>query len=310
MALTFAVQRAVEIAVHGVGLVIVPPRDATTNLPWAGAMEIERAPDSSGSPGTPESIAILEYVAPNGTWFFDPRPLTTAVWWYRYRGISDAGAVTSAWSGWRSATAALLTEGTKRDPGGRGFYAGLRAEQLSDGKRALKASDTVGKETDDDLFIVNTKTVKVGTVASPGSLTKTIRIPASETVPSSNNDTWVYQTGHVQGNTNNVLASFVGSMVLPKGVTITAFRTRLYRGTTSDTATATLRRLASDAQSDLAANTHNATGWLTQSTSLSQLVGDESYFVFITLQGVATDGDARFQFAELDYTMPSYDRGY
>src|SRR5213592_2289846 len=96
-----------------------------------------------------------------------------------------------------------------------------------DGKYALKASDTVGKETDDDLFIDATKTLKVGTVASPSVITKTLRVPHGILVPNGSTMQWVFTTAYVQPGAAGTEADFVGAIPLPKGVTVTTFRSRM-----------------------------------------------------------------------------------
>ena len=182
---------------------------------------------------------------------------------------------------------------------------------VADGKYALKASDTVGKETDDDLFIGATKTVKVGTVASPSAITKTLRIPSQECVPANDTQKWSFTFSVVAPNAVNTNCQLQGSVVLPAGVTITAFRARLFRNTTNDTATAQLARIASDTSSSLGVLTHAGTGCQTLSASLSELVAPgQTYAVDINLKGVAFAVDAKLGWIEVDYTMPSYDKGY
>jgi hypothetical protein len=148
MALTFEQVLPVQTSVIGVGLVLVPPRDAVTNLPWAGAIELERAPDSGGSPGTPESIAIIDHIPPAGGRYIDDRPSTTSVWWYRYRAVR-AGA-TGTFGAWVSMTPGLFPRGTRLgfQADAAAFYAGVRAEPLSDGKFAVLAASTDGTKVD------------------------------------------------------------------------------------------------------------------------------------------------------------------
>ncbi len=182
---------------------------------------------------------------------------------------------------------------------------------LADGKYSMKASDTTGKETDDDLFIASSKTLKVGTVASPASLTKTLRIPCSEIVPVDDTQPFVIFSGgvYIANRTANNQIVIECSVVLPVGVMITAFRARFRLNAVSDTANAVLYRLASDAATSIATLTSVTTGWATLSASLSQLVSTGQHFsVEVTLNG-ANAQDGRLGWVELDYTMPSYDKG-
>jgi hypothetical protein len=181
----------------------------------------------------------------------------------------------------------------------------LRTQDFTDGGYAVRAADTAGKEAFDDLYLLSTKTVKVGTVASPASITKTIRIPHPELVPVQDVQAWEFAIEYVRPRVAGTLGMFC-SVVLPKGVTITNFRVRHYRNDTGDQATASLNRDLTQ----IAQNNHNSTGWLTQTASLSQVVGDEAYTVEVFLWAVGTAADARHAWIELDYTMPSYDKGY
>lgn len=181
---------------------------------------------------------------------------------------------------------------------------------LTDGKYALKASDTGGKETDDDLFISSTKTVKVGTVASPSSITRTLRIHHAEFV-SSDQPPPGYGTVAVNPGSFNVLAGLIAPLVIPKGVTITKVRARMYRETSSEIAEIKLDRVSADAATVLATVTHASTGYATIEVSLSQLVGDEAYTLVATLKAVSIDvNDARLQFVEIEYTRPDYGAVY
>lgn len=145
MALTFEQQRPVEFSLIGVGLIIVPPRDTVTNIPWTGQIEIERAPDASGSPGTWVPIATLEHVPPAGGRFIDDRPWTTAVWWYRYRPVR--GGASGSYSAAVSATPGLFPRGTRagfQTGDAATFYAGVRGDPMSDEKFAVAASANDG----------------------------------------------------------------------------------------------------------------------------------------------------------------------
>jgi len=185
-----------------------------------------------------------------------------------------------------------------------------RGQDYVDGKFALKASDVVGKETDDDLFISTTKTLKVGTVASPGSITKTLRVPFGEMIPVGNTATWAMVQGYLRTNTANQSTEYIVSVVMPKGVTLTTFRVRTYRQTTSDVATCTLSTGDDNGNLTLLKTlTHATTGWATLSDSLTQLVGNEIYRILVALNGVASALDARYAWFEFDYTMPDYAKG-
>lgn len=186
-----------------------------------------------------------------------------------------------------------------------------RTAQFDDSKYALKASDTAGKETDDDLFIASTKTLKVGTVASPGTLTKTpARISFAELIPEKNTTKWDIGTGYLANNSAGASEFFYGSFFLPAGVTITQVALRSYRAAPVDVASATLYRVGdSGSLTSLATFIWaGGSGYATFTASLSELVGTAPYVLEVELNGFAA-GDSRFVWYELTYTMPSYDKG-
>jgi hypothetical protein len=261
--------------------------------------------------GAAVTVGFLEALPSAGGVFVDPRSSTTDRWHYRWRH-TGLGVDPGAWSAWMSAKPALLSRQVLLAAlNNTSVYPLLRSEQLSDGKYALKASDTIGKETDDDLFISATKTVKVGTVASPSSITKTLRVPFAECIPS--NSAQAYTTGlsSILPLNANELITLRSSIVLPKGVTITVFRARMLReDATNDVAEAKLYRVNDDATASLIATaTHTGTGLSTVSAALTQLVGDQSYTSQVQLKGFAQNNDAFFVWCEIEYTVPSYDKG-
>lgn len=76
------------------------PADATSDL------EIQRAPDSAGSPNVGAALTIGQ-VSPGTQVFVDERPQDGARWHYRIRATGVLGTV-SAWTGWVNAIAAVL----------------------------------------------------------------------------------------------------------------------------------------------------------------------------------------------------------
>lgn len=184
----------------------------------------------------------------------------------------------------------------------------VRANNSFDADKKLKADTEVAG----DIFIPNTAAPLVGTAAAPSSIAKTLRIPAHHFAPQTEAITWNAGNGDLRPRTANVSGIYEFSVPLPKGVTITAYRIRAYRQTTSDLASGSLVRI-NDAggTTGLGSVTHSGTGWSTISnTSPNQLVGDEGYFVEVSLRGVSSANNARIMWIEVDYTMPSYDKGY
>lgn len=178
---------------------------------------------------------------------------------------------------------------------------------------ALLAADTAGKEALDDLFVLATKTVKVGTVVSPSSITKTLRIPYGELIPKDDTIQWLIPTSHthIEPRAIDTAARLYAAIVLPAGVTLVAFRFRGYRQTSTDFSQITFLRLENDASTQIGGLAHATTGWATVSGSLTELVSaGRSYVIQVYVQGVVAAADGRFAWFEVDYTMPSYDKGY
>ncbi len=142
------------------------------------------------------------------------------------------------------------------------------------------------------------------------TLTKTLTIPFGELIPESDLTQWlIFTTGYIGSRLLNVQQIFWGSVVLPRGVTITAVRARVYRNAAGDMADVLLWRSTSTSATTLAHLTGATGGWTVQSASLSDLVGTEEYYIEVDLLATASLADARFAFVEIDYTMPSYDKG-
>lgn len=145
--------------------------------------------------------------------------------------------------------------------------------------------------------------------------TKTIRIPFSAIQPRVNGtDKFNYDSdirGGVIPAATGVQYEGAASIIVPKGVTLTAVRGRFYRQTTSDYAEIQLFK-ATDATTNLMGGAVSvSTGWHSLAiSSLNQLVGDEVYMCRVFLKGITNTYDARLQYLEADYTVPSYENTY
>lgn len=166
------------------------------------------------------------------------------------------------------------------------------------------------------------KTMEVGApsqVTPTTFITKTIRIPHSELVPGQSVYTWTMTQYAARPGTANTLAIFFGSVVLPKGVTLTAFRTRMRRQTTADDVKCIFSKSTDSVSGtfcsldyDTLAST--ATGWRTFSSTLastvSALVGDQAHSIQVEVRGVAAAANSEWGWCEVDYKMPRYDKAY
>lgn len=165
-----------------------------------------------------------------------------------------------------------------------------------------------------DIWLSSAKTAKVGTQALAGSITKTIRLGVGEVIPISNGQTFTLLSseGTLRPGTLAVSAGFMAGVLIPKGATITGGAVRHFRqnNTTADASVWDLRKITdTPTATAILTFTHAASGWVTTTGSVSQLVGDEAYLFSGSIRGNAATANARFLRAEITYTMPSYDKG-
>lgn len=91
MALTFVDRHPIQLAATGIAHSLAPAVDPVTNAPSMDPLEVHRAPDSAGAPGSFALLTTLPPLDAAGTPFVDPLPLTTARYWYKFRHIRGAG---------------------------------------------------------------------------------------------------------------------------------------------------------------------------------------------------------------------------
>lgn len=212
---------------YGIGIRMTPGDPPTYGV------ELQRAPDDGlGGPGTFAPLTQLPPLSGELV-YVDLLPPDNAFRHYRWRHIGPGYDPSPLWSAVGRGRPVRL-EGNAAAGGLISIYPIIRSRPMSDGKFALKASDAVGKETDDDLFISSTKTVKVGTVASPASLTRTIRFDHSQFAPEADFTQWFNDTLQIQPRSNNTEVLYA-PVVLPKGVTITKLRGRIFLSDTFPT---------------------------------------------------------------------------
>lgn len=117
MALTFkdGIQPTIVPAEYGVVLTLYPAFDVATGLTSLDPVEVRRAPDAAGAPGTWETIAQdIGPLPPRGQVFVDTRPPTTAVWWYAHRHVKAGGAIGGTWSASYKASVKPMFPGDQR----------------------------------------------------------------------------------------------------------------------------------------------------------------------------------------------------
>lgn len=195
-----------------------------------------------------------------------------------------------------------------------------RTAPFDDNGYALRAADTAGKEAFDDLWIPSTKAPKVGTVASPGAIPKTMRIPFSAFVAESDTSQYQYANNNrYLTMRSNLNVRFACVLVLPPGVTVTDFKMRSranYAGAAGGVIGTLLKADDSGAAPSALCTLSNEPGaasssWVTTSGTLSEVVGASStYLAHVQMYDSVNGSDTlAFLWAELTYTMPSYDKG-
>lgn len=164
-----------------------------------------------------------------------------------------------------------------------------------------------------DVYASSSRTIKVGTQVTAGTITKTLRFPHGELVAETSSTLFALVDEYIRGSSIGNDNKFYGSIVVPRGVTITAFRARIYSDTfASDTVSINFRRVNGDGTSTSLATvaTDADATWQTKAASVTETVDDETYVIRVTLHPVGIADHARFAWAEIDYTMPSYDKAY
>ncbi len=314
MALPDAVRRKQgSVAAYGIIILLVP----TTTTADLGLydVEVQRAPDSAGAPdtGNAETIARLGPIQRTGTMFTDSLPNDGVRRHYRWRHVR-IGYTEGAYSSW------LVTGGTQGAkpgpvddaPSVPAVAANRDQPFASDLGYALRGNDTSGKEAYDDLWVLSTKTVKVGSAGTPATITKTLRFTSAHFRPATDTTVFVETSEYVHSSTDAGAQVLWAGFVLPPGVTITSVATRGYvagGGMAVDTA---LYRIESDAATSLASGSHvSIASWTTETLSISESVtAARHYKISVSLDGGGSASDARLQFVDVTYTMPSYDKGY
>ena len=116
------------------------------------------------------------------------------------------------------------------------------------------------------MYFSPTNPISIGTVATPTTVTKTVRIPYTMLQVVGAGDDVVLAKGYVHPASVPAHMDLEGHFVFPRGVTVTAWRARAYRASVNETVICQLHRLSdTGANTILDTLTHNTTGWTTLS---------------------------------------------
>lgn len=288
----------------GIALQIVPGDTAYL-------VEVQRAPDSGGSPGTWVSILNnLQITSRSGEIFYDFLPVTGATWWYRARHVR-LGATDGNWTASIAGVARDLGTGV---PALVTIYPLKRNEPLTDGDYALAAQDSGGVTTPGTIYVPDTDTIGVGTQAVPSSLSKVFVVTSAGFIPEHSGTLYVRDGvgSYVTANAVSSQQNFLAPLILPPGVTITKIELRGFKTAAGDTLAAYLNKEdGSGTPTNLAtADQGSTTGYATTAATLSETVnGTYQYSLRAEISNLSAVGDARLLWVKVYYDMPSYDRG-
>lgn len=151
MPFTLVLPDPTRVQVVGIAITLVPGRDAS-GRPWTGTSEVQRAPDSGGSPGTWATIADdLPALPSAGAPFVDQRPATTDRWHYRWRhkgpGVG-AGTLSSSVSALPDLIPKAVLDAAIHTGRQISVYPLMRTEPFTDDKYAVVAADAAGIKAD------------------------------------------------------------------------------------------------------------------------------------------------------------------
>lgn len=256
-------------------------------------IELQRSTQSSTASTSWTSIFLDP--SSKGFSYRDQLPLSTRTYYYRARQLG-VGSSNSSFSLKMSAKPARFPE-VWRD--------------LSVNHNNLGNVEVLGG----DIWLSSSKTAKVGQQQSTGTKAKTVFTAAAAFLPMlSTGISYRVVSAYLTVNGSTAQErDFVSPLILPLGVTITAIRFRGYRTITAQLARLRLFRGSSTgAQTILATATHTATTWQTITTNVTEVVSSTSktYALELDLRNNSTlNPNVRALWAEVSYTMPSYDKG-
>jgi len=139
---------------------------------------------------------------------------------------------------------------------------------------------------------------------------KVITIPAAAFQPFDQTYSWRQNGSYVAPNVNGVAEIFIGAVVLPKGVTLTKVSFRWRRASGADVIGLYFYRNQESGDVLLGSlDPVSGTGLNTTDLSMSEVVGDEAYHAYITINASAGTS-AYLRWMKLTYSVPTYEATY
>lgn len=163
-----------------------------------------------------------------------------------------------------------------------------------------------------DVFVSSSKTIKVGTQPTTGTVTKIHRIRWEDGIPDTASQAYTNLTGFV-ATASTATIGLQAPVILPSGVKVTKFRIRSHKTITGDEILALFAKVNSTGgNTNLStANNSGATGWVTTTGgAVSETISTSfNYYCRISLNpGTGSSGSPRFMHWEFIYTMPDYQK--
>lgn len=223
--------------------------------------------------------------------FTDYLPLSTRTFYYRMRHVS-IGMKASSFSAVISAKPDVLPD---------------NLPSLAVRRNNLGNVEFIGA----DIWLSSSKTAKVGTQATTGKVTKTLRWGADQFLQATTAIRYNRQAGALSVPTTNTTAIVQAHYVLPKGIVVTKYSVRGRRSTAGEKLVTTLYRISTaGAATAIATLTLGVTGigqGTVSSSALSETIGDSNYLIArTTMKSAAFTNLPYIIYSELEYKMPTY----
>lgn len=290
------------VEVRGIWLRMHPATSASFGI------ELQRARDNSGSPYTSTLKTIAELPAGNVD-FIDSMAQPDEKFHYRSRHI-QSGFTNGAFTTWACAGAVVIqsasaTMDTPEDKTKDSRVldemfriVGVEFEATALAAGVLTLSTQVGAS--DSGLPVQTSTGGASTI------TKTIRFNPSAFIARTSTMAYTITAMYLEATTD--ITNFRAPLLLPSSATLTGVNIRGLKDSTADTVGITVAKSSSEGSSENLGNiTQAATGWVTTTGSFNEAIADTAYDLQLTLKKTAA-GPARFLWAEVEYTIDSYEK--
>jgi len=280
-------KRAGSYAFSGIELGIFPSTDKTLNIELQSATANSTASSMWQSqifPPTQNADFRFTYMA----------PFSTRTYYFRARHPAQPGYSAGAFTPTVSAKPTAL--GTIQRP--------IMPQMTYAGNVEIPSGS--------DVWLSSSKTVKVGTQATTGTITRRIRVDAALFQPTSNGQTYLQGGGQVRPGSTATL-DLRANVTLPPGIQLTGMKVHFFKGTATDSCVWQFVAYpgSGGAGTALSSGSATSTGWTSSTQSFSHTVTTAfAYNCRIILNPNASALNARLGFVELAYQRGAYSYVY